>query len=105
MGRLYAEIVVVALLLAALGVMQLRLSDARLAHETTKTELAQAKAAIETQNAGIDTAAADGRSIAAAADTAALRSLAAGAGPRADIDRAGSGPQEMNRWITSTFVK
>jgi len=75
------------------------------ADRAREQELADAQAAIATQNAKIEAAAAAAVAIENTARAGAARELARGARAAARIPTAGHGPEEMNRWLSATFAE
>ena len=93
-----------ALLLGlAVGVEELRLARAQKQTAEAREKVAELKTAIADQNAGVDRLAAAGGRATLNANLSVLRALRDGAERRAAIERAGHGPEEMNRWLAETF--
>lgn len=97
---------ITALLLGlAIGIEELRLARAHKQTAEAREKVSTLKTAIADQNAGVDRLAAAGLRARLTGDYAALRELRDGAEKRAAIERAGHGPEEMNRWLTEIFPR
>jgi len=97
---------ITALLLGlAIGVEELRLARVQKQIAEAREKVATLKTAVADQNAGVDRLAAAGSRVNLNANLSVLRALRDGAEKRAAIERAGHGPEEMNRWLTETFPR
>lgn len=96
--------VVAGALLVALGAAHLRnaVLERRIAEKNE--QIAQRDASIVRQNAAVQELRATTDRSSANAGMAALRVLRDGSTARAAIERAGSGPEEMNRWVHANFA-
>lgn len=95
--------ITVLLLGLAVGIEELRLAHEQKQTAKAREKVAELKAAIADQNAGVDRLAAAGTRANLDANLAALRVLRDGDARRVALARSGHGPAALNQWLTETF--
>lgn len=96
--------VIAGALMLALGVAHLRAAELERRIAEKNEQIAKRDASITKQNAAIQELRATTDRLNANAGMAALRVLRDGSAARAAIERAGSGPEEMNRWLRANIA-